>query len=43
MSAPYDEIAGWYEDEFLSDRSEDGLPIVIPSVSMVPSRNAGSR
>lgn len=30
MSAPYDEIADWYEDEFLSDRSEDGLPISDP-------------
>lgn len=30
MSAPYDEIADWYEDEFLSDRSEDGLPMSDP-------------
>ena len=30
MSAPYDEIADWYESEFLSDRSEDGLPISDP-------------
>jgi SAM-dependent methyltransferase len=30
MSAPYDEIADWYEDEFLSQRSEDGLPISDP-------------
>src|ERR1700689_3203976 len=30
MSAPYDEIADWYEDEFLGDRSEDGLPISDP-------------
>ena len=36
MSAPYDEIADWYEDEFLSDRSEDGLSMSDPSVSMVP-------
>ena len=30
MSAPYDEIADWYENEFLSDRSDDGLPISDP-------------
>ena len=30
MSAPYDEIADWYEDEFLSDRSEDGLSMSDP-------------
>jgi SAM-dependent methyltransferase len=30
MSAPYDEIADWYEDEFLSNRSEDGLPMSDP-------------
>ena len=30
MSTPYDEIADWYEYEFLSDRSEDGLPISDP-------------
>ena len=30
MSARYDEIADWYEDEFLSDRSEDGLPMSDP-------------
>ena len=30
MSAPYDEIADWYEDEFLTDRSEDGLPMSDP-------------
>jgi SAM-dependent methyltransferase len=30
MSAPYDEIADWYEDEFLSDQSENGLPITDP-------------
>ncbi len=30
MTAPYDEIADWYEDEFLSDRSEDGLPMTDP-------------
>jgi SAM-dependent methyltransferase len=28
--AAYDEIANWYEDEFLGDRSEDGLPIGDP-------------
>ena len=30
MSAPYDAIADWYEDEFLSDRSDDGLPMSDP-------------
>jgi len=30
MSAPYDEIADWYEDEFLGNRSEDGLPMSDP-------------
>ena len=30
MSAPYDEIADWYEDEFLSARSEKGLPLSDP-------------
>ncbi len=30
MTAPYDEIADWYEAEFLSDRSEDGLPTSDP-------------
>jgi len=30
MPAAYDEIADWYEDEFLGDRSEDGLPISDP-------------
>jgi SAM-dependent methyltransferase len=30
MSAPYDEIADWYEDEFLGDRSRDGLPMSDP-------------
>jgi len=30
MSAPYDAIADWYEDEFLSDRSDDGLPTSDP-------------
>ena len=30
MSAPCDEISDWYEDEFLSDRSDDGLRIRDP-------------
>ena len=30
MSAPYDGIADWYEDEFLSDLYEDGLPVSDP-------------
>jgi hypothetical protein len=30
MDAAYDEIANWYEEEFLGDRSEDGLPIGDP-------------
>jgi ribA/ribD-fused uncharacterized protein len=30
MTAPYDEIADWYEAEFLSDRSRDGLPTSDP-------------
>jgi SAM-dependent methyltransferase len=30
VSAPYDPIADWYEDEFLGDRAEDGLPISDP-------------
>jgi SAM-dependent methyltransferase len=30
MPATYDEIADWYEDEFLGDRSDDGLPISDP-------------
>ena len=30
MSAPYDAIADWYEHEFLSDRSDDGLPMSDP-------------
>ena len=30
MSAPYDAIADWYEDEFLGDRTEDGLPVNDP-------------
>ena len=44
MSAPYDEIADWYEDEFLSDRSEDGLPISDPiGVDGSLTQNARSR
>ena len=30
MAAAYDEIADWYENKFLGDRSEDGLPISDP-------------
>jgi SAM-dependent methyltransferase len=30
MAAPYDAIADWYENEFLSDRSDDGLPMSDP-------------
>lgn len=30
MAAAYDEIADWYENEFLGDRSEDGLPMSDP-------------
>ena len=30
MAATYDAIADWYEDEFLGDRSDDGLPIGDP-------------
>ena len=30
MPTPYDAIADWYENEFLSDRSEDGLPLNDP-------------
>ena len=30
MPAPYDTIADWYENEFLSDRSDDGLPMSDP-------------
>ena len=26
VPAAYDPIADWYENEFLSDRSDDGLP-----------------
>jgi len=30
MPGTYDAIADWYEDEFLGDKSEDGLPIGDP-------------
>jgi SAM-dependent methyltransferase len=30
MTAAYDKIADWYEDEFLGGRSEDGLPTSDP-------------
>ena len=30
MAPTYDAIADWYEDEFLGDRSDDGLPISDP-------------
>jgi SAM-dependent methyltransferase len=30
MAAAYDAIADWYEDGFLGDRSDDGLPISDP-------------
>jgi SAM-dependent methyltransferase len=30
MAMPYDAIADWYESEFLSGRSDDGLPISDP-------------
>lgn len=30
MAATYDAIADWYEDDFLGDRSDDGLPVGDP-------------
>ncbi len=30
MPASYDEITDWYENDFLGDRSEDGLPVSDP-------------
>ena len=47
MSAAYDGIADWYEDEFLSERSEDGLPISDPigvdgSLSAMLGRGVGA-
>jgi SAM-dependent methyltransferase len=30
MPAPYDAIADWYENKFLSERSDDGLPVSDP-------------